>query len=38
MSIVGRGAEAILKKGKEHLEKERIKKGYRLKEIDEEII
>ena len=38
MSIIGRGAEAILKKGKDHLEKQRVKKGYRLKEIDEEII
>jgi len=37
MSIVGRGAEAILKKGKDHLEKERIKKSYRLKELDDEI-
>ena len=37
MAIIGRGAEAILKKGKDHLEKERIKKSYRLKELDDEI-
>ena len=37
MSIVGRGAEAILKKEGDYLEKERIKKSYRLKELDDEI-
>ena len=37
MTIVGRGAEAILKKKKDYLEKERIKKSYRLKELDDEI-
>ena len=37
MTIVGRGAEAILKREKDHLEKERVKKSYRLKEIDDEI-
>ena len=37
MAIIGRGAEAILKKKEDHLEKERIKKSYRLKELDDEI-
>jgi len=32
--IIGRGAEAVLKKEGESLLKERISKGYRIKEID----
>ena len=37
MAIVGRGAEAVLNKDDEFLTKERVKKSYRLKEIDEKI-
>ena len=37
MTVIGRGAEAILKKEGDYLEKERIKKSYRLKELDDEI-
>jgi len=35
--IIARGAEAIIKKEDSFIIKERIKKGYRIKEIDEKI-
>lgn len=35
--IVGRGAEAILYRDGDKLVKERIKKGYRIKELDEKL-
>ncbi|MBI5148488.1 Kae1-associated serine/threonine protein kinase [Candidatus Pacearchaeota archaeon] len=35
--IIGRGAEAILKKQGNELIKERIKKGYRIPELDEKL-
>ena len=35
--LIGRGAEAILYKEDDILVKERIKKGYRIKEIDEKL-
>ncbi len=37
MEIIGRGAEAIIKRINGKVEKERIKKGYRLKELDEKL-
>ena len=36
-SILAQGAEAIISKDKETLVKERIKKNYRIKEIDQKI-
>jgi Kae1-associated kinase Bud32 len=37
MDIIKRGAEAILYKEKENLVKERIKKGYRISQIDDDL-
>src|SRR3989344_856721 len=37
MNVIARGAEAVIKKEKSYLEKDRIKKSYRLKELDQEI-
>ncbi len=37
MHFIGRGAEAILYKKNSYLVKKRIKKGYRIKEIDEKL-
>jgi TP53 regulating kinase-like protein len=37
MKIIARGAEAVLYKEDDHLVKERIKKGYRIKELDDSI-
>lgn len=37
MEIIGRGAEAILTRKKEIVAKDRISKGYRIKEIDEKL-
>jgi TP53 regulating kinase-like protein len=37
MNIIKRGAEAILYKEKENLVKERIKKGYRISQIDDNL-
>jgi Kae1-associated kinase Bud32 len=37
MSVIAQGAEAVLRKEDEILIKERVEKGYRIKEIDEKL-